>query len=368
MAGYTTQVADVPRRATAAGRAPGEGTAWSWRDPIDRRLSLLRAHPRLIQLLLDAAGIGFTILAFSTTVLSADFLFHGVFVVLAVQAFLFGLRATLIRIAIASVPLLIYANAPAFGLVVAPLELSEWPLMFVIAVIVAWMADRREATSRRYAALFRQAAERLLTVQEDERRRIAGELHDGVGQVLTALTLTLDASATARDPEAAGDHLRRARALGGTALAETRGLAHRLRPARLEERGLVPALRDLAGQSGFPVRVIADAGSSDPAVLGPTAMVEVYRVIQEALANAARHSGAARADVQVARNGDHLTIQVSDQGRGFVPNTDERPGIGLAGMEERAQLIGGLLTIASRPGRGTRITLVVPTLGAQGTA
>jgi signal transduction histidine kinase len=358
---YTPPASTDPH---AAGRVrPGpavDGAAQSWRDPIDRAFSQLRARPGAIRLLLDLAGVGFTVVAFAHSPLSAEFLFHGVFVVLALHAFLFGLRGTLIRIGIASLPLLVYANAQALGLAEQPLELSEWPLMFVIAVIVAWMADRRDTTSRRYAALFRQASERLLTVQEDERRRFAGELHDGVGQVLTALTLTLDAATTAPRPEIAIRHVRLARRIGDTALAETRDLAHRLRPARLEERGLVPALRDLASQSGFPVRVVAEAGAAQPHLLGSTATVEVYRIVQEALANAARHSGAAQARVSLARRPGRLTIVVSDEGRGFTRGEEQELGIGLAGMEERAEHIGGQITIGSRPGHGTRVTLSVP--------
>jgi signal transduction histidine kinase len=352
---------DVPRAIVRPGPTL-DGPPQSWRDPIDRAFSQLRATPRAVQTLLDLAGIGFTALAFAHTPLSAEFLFHGVFVVLAVHAFLFGLRGTLIRIGIASLPLLVYANAGAFGLIEEPLELSEWPLMFVIAVIVAWMADRRETTSRRYAALFRQASERLLTVQEDERRRIAGELHDGVGQVLTALTLTLDAASSEGRLETAKDHVQLARRLGDTALAETRDLAHRLRPARLEERGLVPALRDLASQSGFPVRVVANRASTDPRLLGPTATVEVYRIVQEALANAARHSGANQAVVELVGADDRLTIVVSDKGRGFTRDLLHESGIGLAGMEERAALLGGRLTTSSELGSGTRVTLTVPTI------
>jgi signal transduction histidine kinase len=337
-----------------------DGAADSWRDPIDGVFSKLRTSPRAIQLLLDVAGIGFTVLAFAGTPLAPDFLFHGVFVVLAVHAFLFGLRGTLLRIAIASVPLVLYANAQALGINEEPMELSEWPLMFVIAVIVAWMADRREMTSRRYAALFRRASERLLTVQEDERRRIAGELHDGVGQVLTALTLTLDAASSAPRHDVTTRHVEVARRLGGTALAETRDLAHRMRPARLEERGLVPSVRDLASQSGFAVRVTADAASSAPHLLTPTAMVEVYRIIQEALANAARHSGADAATVSLDVVGGRLVVRIADEGQGFSPASFVASGIGLPGMEERAAYLGGQLAVRSELGRGTTVTLTVP--------
>lgn len=347
--------------AVGSGHA-GEGL----REAIDRVWRGLGTRPRIVQLLLDVAGVTFAVLAFAHTPLSAEFLFHGVFVVLALHAFLFGLRGTLLRIGIASLPLLLYANAHLVGLDEQSLELSEWPLMFVIAIIVASMADKRQKTSRLYAARFRQASERLLTVQEEERRRIAGELHDGVGQVLTALTLTLDAAGSAQALDGAVDHIRTARRLSDTALSETRDLAHRMRPVRSEERGLVPSLRDLASQSGFPVRVVADDGAMDPALLGPMATVEVYRIVQEALANAARHSGAAQAEVTLACRDDRLNVTVADQGVGFSRVGQDEPGIGLAGMEERAELLGGWLRITSRPADGTRVELSVPVVGQQG--
>ena len=360
---YTSPAtADVPLRTAPGTSATLDGDLHAGREVLGRTWLRLRTRPGLVQLSLDVAGITFAVLAFAHTPLSAEFLFHGVFVVLALHAFLFGLRGTLLRIGIASLPLVFYANARAFGLEEQALELSEWPLMFVIAIIVASMADKREKTSRLYAARFRYASERLLTVQEEERRRIAGELHDGVGQVLTALTLTLDAASTAPRLETAVNHVRAARRLSDTALSETRDLAHRMRPVRSEERGLVPSLRDLASQSGFPVRVVADAEASDPALVGPTATVEVYRIVQEALANAARHSGAAQAEVSLSHRDGRLTVVVADEGTGFSRVDQDEPGIGLAGMEERAELLGGMLRITSRPGRGTRVELSVPTI------
>jgi signal transduction histidine kinase len=331
-------------------------------DRIDRSFARLRANPRFIQAMLDLAGIGFILFAFGQTTVAAEFVFHCVFVLLVLHAFLFGLQGTLIRIGLASIPLLLYADARQFGLSEPPLELTEWPLMFVIAALVAWMAEKRSSTSRRYAALFRRASERLLTVEEDERRRIAGELHDGVGQVLTALTLTLDAAESEPDPAVARQRVATARTLADTALAATRDISHRIRPARLEERGLVAAVRDLASRSGFPVAVHADRDARDPHLLGGTATVEVYRIIQEALANAARHSGAAQAHVSVTRLDDRLTVVVSDNGRGFDPAEIPESGIGLAGMLERSRLLGGELSIQSALNAGTRVTISLPTV------
>lgn len=343
--------------AAASLASPEVSVSGSDQQPLAFRI--LR-RPWVVQALLDVAAIGFIALAFVTTAISAEFLFHCVFVILVLHAFLFGLRGTLVRIALVSVPLLVRADAEAFGMVMPPLELTEWPLMFVIAVLVAWMADLRTSTSQRYASLFRIASERLLTVEEDERRRVAGELHDGVGQVLTALTLTLDAALPDAQSAAARRRLTTARRLADTALAGTRDLSHRMRPARLEERGLAAALADMVSDSGFAVLLDASPEASDARLLTPTATVEVYRIIQEALANAAHHSGALSAEVILRRNRDRLVADVIDHGRGFDFSQIGDSGIGLAGMRERARLVGGQLSITTAPGAGTSVHLVVP--------
>jgi signal transduction histidine kinase len=325
-----------------------------------RMVTAIGRNPRLLETGLDIAAVAFIVLAFATNALSAEFLFHCVFVVLVLHAFLFGLRGTLLRIALASVPLIARADAQVLGMSLPPLELTEWPLMFVIAGLVAWMADMRRETARRYAGLFRQASERLLTVEEDERRRIAGELHDGVGQMLTALTLGLDVAAQERRADLMRPRVRAARRLADQALAETRDLSHRMRPTRIEERGLLAAVRDLVSQSGF--RIELAASPQDPAAwrVHPTAMVEVFRIIQEALANAAHHSGAPAAEISLARRGARIVVDVADLGRGFDPAQVRDSGIGLAGMRERARLLGGEITIVAAPGHGTRVHLDVP--------
>jgi len=338
--------------ADAAEQAPSpRRERWSSWLPLNRRIA---------QVVVDLAMIVTIVLTFAHTIVPADVMFHVVFVLLTVHAFLFGLRGTLLRIGIVSLPLLAFANAKLFGWDEPPFDLAEWPLMFVIAVLVAWMADRVDTTAKRYASLFRQASERLLTVEEDERRRIALELHDGVGQVLTALTLTLDAARGAPGIEATTRNVGLARTLADTALAEVRHLAHRMRPARLEERGLTAAIRDLATQSGFPVRVHVDADLAARLSLDPTMTVGVYRIVQEALANAARHSGASVAHVWISSQDGRLAVVVADEGRGFDTATTDDPGIGLAGMYERAELLGGHISILSAVGRGTRVSLDLP--------
>lgn len=340
--------ADAAEIGSASATRGGRWTSW------------MRADRRLAQVVIDVASVATIALTFRYQFLPAEVTFHLVFALLTVQAFLFGLRATLLRIAIVSLPLLVYANARLFGLIEPAFDLTEWSLMFVIAVLVAWMADRVDTTAKRYASLFRQASERLLTVEEDERRRVALELHDGVGQVITALTLTLDAAVASTEAETRTRTVGSARRLAETALAEVRHLAHRMRPARIEERGLTAALRDLAGQSGFPVRVHVDPQLDPFPALKPTVTVGTYRIVQEALANAARHSGAAVAHVWVSSRDGQLAILVADEGCGFDPAAAVEPGIGLAGMYERAELLGAHLSVQSAEGRGTRVSLDLP--------
>jgi signal transduction histidine kinase len=336
---------------------------------VGARAGWLVAHPWPLVLALDAAAIALA-LGTIARVADPDILLHGVWIVLALEAFAFGLRTAAVRIAVASIFVVGYAlaaddNSSQIGLALTDLDLEEWPLMAVIAVIVAIMAERVLATGRRYAALYRAASDRLLTAQEDERKRLAGDLHDGVGQTITALSLTLDAAdaALARvalPDRAASDAVRRAGEMAGIALEEVREVAFRLRPPRLRETGLVAALRELVRSAGTPVDFIADASLDRPGLLDPAGEVEAYRIAQEALANATRHGHARRVAVSVQRLARHVRIEVSDDGVGFDPRSVGARGLGLASMRDRAAAVGGSLTIRSRPGRGTLLRLDVP--------
>jgi two-component system sensor histidine kinase UhpB len=223
------------------------------------------------------------------------------------------------------------------------------------------MADWREASARHFESLFRHASDRLLQVQEDERRRFARELHDGVGQTLTALMLAIDAA----DDVATGPAVRRertasARRLAHDALLETHDLATRLRPARIDQLGLAGALRDLATRAGCTVSLAIEPQAAAASLLPPSASIEVYRIAQEAVANVARHSGSGHADVRLAIEGDRVRLDVEDAGRGFDPAAAREGGLGLPGMRERAALLGASLAISSAPAGGTHVTLRVP--------
>ena len=324
-------------------------------------------RPIWLQLLLDGAAVIVAVAIFAQ-LYDPDVLFHVVWVVLALEAFAFGLGVSGVRIGLAVATLLAYSwvasTAPTgIPLELVELELSEWPLMLIIIVIVSVMADRVSSTGRRYAALYRQASSRLLTAQDDERKRLALDLHDGVGQVLTALTLTLDAAGAApstRDAEEREAALRRAQELVATALEETRGVAFRLRPARITETGIAAAIRELARVSGGPISVEAEPGLLRPGLLPPETEVEAYRIVQEAVGNALRHALAGHITIDLEHKRPYLRITITDDGLGFDPRTVGDQGLGLAGMHERALAIGALLDVETRPGQGTRVGLRIP--------
>jgi signal transduction histidine kinase len=204
---------------------------------------------------------------------------------------------------------------------------------------------------------------RELTIAE-ERSRLAHELHDAVSQKLFSLRLTAQAAAALidRDPARAKGELQQVAALAAEAADELRAAVVELRPAALDEDGLVNTLRTQIQvlDRAHSARVTFD---SNAARALPAAQEEaLLRVAQEALHNALRHSGADRVDVALARRGQSTVLAVTDNGVGFEPRTVRREGrhLGLVSMRARASGVGGRLTITSAPGQGTTIEMEVP--------
>ncbi len=199
---------------------------------------------------------------------------------------------------------------------------------------------------------------RALSAQEEERRRIARELHDEIGQSLTAVLLELK-RLTDRAPEPLREDLRYAQETTRHSLDEVRRIARRLRPDVLEDLGLVSALAALAGQftAHTALRVHRDLRPGLPPLTPDTELV-LYRIAQEALTNAARHSGATAVELSLAPADGGVLLRVDDNGEG---TGDVPEGAGIRGMRERALLVGGELTIGARPQGGTRVSLYVPT-------
>jgi two-component system sensor histidine kinase UhpB len=219
------------------------------------------------------------------------------------------------------------------------------------------MLERLENERRRSGAL-------VVRAQEEERRRIARDLHDEVNQALTALLLRIEA-ATQDAPAQLRIELEETKRLADQAMGELLDLARQLRPTALDDHGLVAALsthvREFDRRGQARASFWADPRLGD---LSPDAQVVVYRVAQEALVNAARHSGASRIEVSLEPADSRIRLQVSDNGSGFA-FAEEGKGLGLSGMRERALLVGGTLEIDSSPGRGTTLKLEVPAGGAQ---
>lgn len=212
---------------------------------------------------------------------------------------------------------------------------------------------------RRLEAERRRAGSAALRAQEEERTRVARDLHDEVNQSLTGLLLRLEAAREAAPPELEGE-LAETKALANQAMTELLSLARQLRPTALDDLGLTAAIGGQVEQLGrgeIDARLEVEGDFSD---LGDDAQLVVYRVAQEALSNAARHSGAGRIAVRLRRTSDGgVLLDVADDGRGFAFDESER-GLGIGGMRERALLVGGELTIESRPGHGTTVHLTVP--------
>ncbi len=212
---------------------------------------------------------------------------------------------------------------------------------------------------RRLEAERRRAGSAALQAQEEERARVARDLHDEVNQSLTGLLLRLEAAREMAPPELEAE-LAETKALANQAMRELLSLARQLRPTALDDLGLAAAVAGQIEQLAQGEIAAEFAAEGDLSDLGDDAQLVVYRVAQEALSNAARHSGAARVEVSLRRRQDRgVELEVADDGRGFAFDESEG-GLGLAGMRERALLIGGELTIESRPGRGTTVRLTVP--------
>jgi two-component system sensor histidine kinase UhpB len=213
---------------------------------------------------------------------------------------------------------------------------------------------------------FRHLARSVWRVQEDERRRLARELHDGVGQNLTALGHRLQSMAARHAPDAPPADLAQAIALCEAALAETRALSRLLRPQILDDLGLEAALRWLARSSGEAagITIEVEVGELPPEIDGEIATA-LFRVAQESLANATRHARAANVIVRLAAHQERLVLLVVDDGAGCVAeealaSASKGQSTGLAAMRERLRLFGGRFQFDSRPGEGTRVRAEVP--------
>ena len=221
-------------------------------------------------------------------------------------------------------------------------------LLVAVAVgtLTLVLGEERTALAQRSTQL-EQLSMLLLRAQEEERRRIARELHDQAGQTLTALKIELDLEGRSEASARVAD-----------VLAQIRNVSELLRPRALDDLGLVPALRalaeDFSRRTQIPVAIEAD----DPQGWAPETALTLYRVAQEALTNVARHSGASRAWLRLVREGAACRLVVEDDGRG--PTNGLKPHLGLLGMRERVTAAGGTLRLETGSGGGLRVEADLP--------
>ncbi len=229
----------------------------------------------------------------------------------------------------------------------------------VVMAIITDLTERRRAEATRLELM-----KRLLSAEDQERRRIARELHDETGQSLTALLVGLRAieeQAFTADVKASAQRLR---SIAARTVDDVGRLARGLHPSVLDDMGFVAAARrhviDYAQAFGIAVDLRLESVAALP--LPPLLQTTLYRVLQEALTNVARHARARAVTVEVGREGTTLELVVRDDGVGFDAGAalDHASGLGLHGMRERVALLGGSLEITSRPGQGTTVRATIP--------
>jgi signal transduction histidine kinase len=205
----------------------------------------------------------------------------------------------------------------------------------------------------------------LVRTQEDERRRIARDLHDQMGQQLTALRLKLETlKISAGKGEDSSAQVEQIQAIARQIESDIDFLAWELRPAALDDIGLVATLAGYIKNWSKHFNIPADFHSNglDNQRLFPEVENNLYRIAQEALNNVYKHAQATRVDVMLERRDHHAVLIIEDDGVGFLPSEtpDASQGIGLVGMRERAAILGGTLEIESAPGTGTTLFVRVP--------
>ena len=250
-----------------------------------------------------------------------------------------------------------YGRAEAEG---GPLEIARLSAAFNEMVARRSAAELRTQESERN---FRALSERLITVQENERMRVAREIHDDLGQALTALKMdVIGLLEKSRLPPDAAPMAERIRSTIDSTVTAVQRIASELRPSVLDDLGLFAAIESEARvfeeRSGIECELSVP---DEPPDVDKTSATAIYRIVQEALTNVARHSNATRVEIRVRERGDELFLEVRDDGRGIAfDDVFDPESLGLAGIRERADMLGGTARIEGVPGRGTIVSIRMP--------
>ena len=234
----------------------------------------------------------------------------------------------------------------------------------VVQMVITDITEQKlqSRAQQRYETELRRLSASVVEAREEERRRIARELHDELGQRLTALKLELGSVRPMPGTGCDETRLQRLLQMIDDTVAAVRGIAADLRPLMLDDLGLNAAVESLARDAAqrMDIEVTVQLDEEDPP-LGDSAAIAVYRMVQEALTNVSRHARATDVRIELRRQGDDLLLVVRDNGIGFTDPAHQREGrYGLLGMRERALGLGGRLTVDNAPGGGGRITVRLP--------
>jgi PAS domain S-box-containing protein len=240
----------------------------------------------------------------------------------------------------------------------APLHAEGSAEVIGVVGVIRDITERAEAEDLR-----NRLVEQVMTAQDEERRRIARELHDETGQSLTALLVGLRTIEGSRTAAQAIELAQRLRETTAQTLIDVGRLWRGLHPGVLDDLGLAAAVSRHAGEfaQAHRIAVTVQTEGLDADGLSPLLQATVYRVLQEALTNVARHAGARSVSVRLERGAGSVELRVQDDGAGFKPGKGGR--LGLRGMRERAALLGGSVDVVSEPGAGTTITARIPVRG-----
>ncbi len=233
----------------------------------------------------------------------------------------------------------------------------------------AIVVNFRDITDRRVAEeMLRQLPIRIINAQETERRRVARDLHDSVNQILSSVKFRMESveEKVHRKDDPLRIEVANAKLSLEKAMQEVRRISRNLRPSELDDLGVIPAVRSMCEEFKEVTKIDVDLKFSRlPETLSPEIEVTMYRIIQEALNNTAKHSEASRLSIHCAKDRSSLTIKIKDNGKGFdqhdhALNASENSGMGLLNMKERAAFIGGTVSIRSSPRKGMEIKVQLP--------
>ncbi len=234
-------------------------------------------------------------------------------------------------------------------------------LIGIVRLVFKWRLNLANRARRVQEAF----SKRLIESQESERKRIAGELHDGLGQTLVIIkNRALHSLTEPEDHDRAIEQIEEIADAATHAILEAREIAYNLRPFHIDRLGLTTAIGAMIKRAGNPgLHFITELDSID-GLLAPEQEINFYRIVQECLNNILKHSGAGEASVRIKHHDPKIELTIQDNGRGFTPGARQESangsGFGLLGLTERARILGGVLTITSAPGEGTVTKLKLP--------